>query len=156
MRNLIGMLAAAMLIVLCFGWAPAGAEEEMCVPMGDITLKPLTTEPKRSAVVFPHARHFDYNCQQCHHQWTEEAPIRGCTTSGCHDFAQMPKNEEGRPVGEPAVQIRYYKNAYHQMCIGCHLQIAKNNEALLSSRMPGTVNIAPTGPTGCIQCHPKQ
>jgi len=137
-------------------WVPVEAEEEMCVPMGEITLEPLTTEAKRSAVIFPHAVHFDYSCRECHHKWEKEKPILGCSASGCHDLAEMPKSDEGRPVKDPAVQIRYYKNAYHQMCIGCHMQIAKKNEALQASRMPGEAKIASTGPTGCIQCHPKE
>jgi hypothetical protein len=156
MRNATGVLAAAMLIILCLGWVPVRAENEMRVPMGEITLKTLTTKAKRSPVIFPHAVHFDYNCRQCHHKWDKEAPIRSCTTAGCHDFAEMPKNEKGRPVSDTAVQIRYYKNAFHQMCIECHLQIARSNEKLEASRMPGTVKIAPAGPTGCIQCHPKK
>jgi Class III cytochrome C family len=156
MRYAIGVVAAAMLIVLYLGWVPVRAEDEMRVPMGEIVLKPLTVEAKRSPVTFPHADHFDYNCRQCHHKWNKEMPIGSCSTEGCHDFTQAPKNDEGRPVSDAAIQIRYYKNAFHQMCIGCHLQIAKNNEALQASRLPGTIRIAPAGPTGCIQCHPKE
>ena len=50
---LVGIVACASL-----GVAVAG-DEEMCVPMGIITLEPPdTVEAKRAAVDFQHGRHF--------------------------------------------------------------------------------------------------
>ena len=156
MRKTIGMLTAAVFVLLALIWMPVGAQEEMIVPMGEIVIKPLVPEPRRSAVSFPHAVHFDFSCRECHHTWKKEQPILGCTATGCHDVAEVPRDAEGRPEKNPAVQIRYFKNAYHQMCIGCHLQIAKNNEVVQATRLPGGgKKLAPTGPTGCIQCHPQ-
>jgi hypothetical protein len=156
MRKTVGLLVAAVLVLLLLVWVPVGAQEEMIVPLGEIIIKPLDPEPKRSPVAFPHAVHFDYSCRECHHTWKKEEPILGCTANGCHDVAELPRDEQGRPERDPAKQIRYYRNAYHQMCIGCHLQIAKNNEVLQATKLPGSArNPAPTGPTSCIQCHPR-
>jgi hypothetical protein len=156
MRKTIGLLTAAVLVLLALVWVPAGAQEDMIVPMGEIILKPLGPEPRRSPVAFPHALHFDFSCRDCHHTWKGQEPILGCTAAGCHDVVEVPRDAEGRPVKDPSEQIRYYRNAYHQMCIGCHLQIAKDNEVLQATRLPGGERrLAPTGPTGCIQCHPQ-
>jgi hypothetical protein len=132
------------------------ADDEMCVPMGEITLEPLNEEAKRSEVVFPHAVHFSYSCQECHHKWDNESPIVGCSTSGCHDLAKAPKMEDGKPAKDPALKIRYFKNAYHDMCIGCHKEIKVKNKAMEASKASLGEKLAPTGPTGCNQCHPKE
>jgi hypothetical protein len=150
-------IAAATLIFLGLVWGPVwAAEAEMCVPMGDITLEPLSANAKRTAVTFPHAAHFGYSCQRCHHTWDRTTPITGCSATGCHDMAEAPKTEEGRPVKDTILQVRYYKNAYHTMCIGCHKAINKENEKLQATRMPTDQKMADSGPTGCIQCHPKE
>lgn len=132
------------------------AADEMCVPMGDIDLKPLTEEAKRAEVAFPHAVHFDYACQECHHKWNGKAPIVGCATSGCHDLTAAPKTKEGKPVKDPALKIRYYKKAYHDMCIGCHKAIKVKNKKMESAKASLGQKLAATGPTGCNQCHPKE
>lgn len=132
------------------------ADDEMCVPMGEIVIEPLAEDAKRSEVTFRHTVHFSYNCRECHHKWSGKEPITGCATSGCHDLDKAPKTEEGKPSKDPLLQARYYKNAYHKMCIGCHKEIkmqAKKMEAVktsLGEKLPAT------GPTGCNQCHPKE
>jgi hypothetical protein len=156
MRKRIGLFTVVVLFLSGLIWVPVGAQEQMVVPLGEIVLRPLAPEPKRSAVAFPHAVHFDYSCRECHHTWEKDKPILGCTATGCHDLAELPRDDQGRPVRDPAVQIRYYRNAFHQSCIGCHLQISKDNEVLQATKLPGsTRKPAPTGPTGCIQCHPE-
>ena len=152
----ITLALATGLMVLILVWGPAvSAEEEMCVPMGEITLSPLTDEPERSEVAFPHAVHFSYNCQQCHHKWDLETPITSCGTSGCHDLAELPKDDQGRVTADAEQKIRYYKNAFHSSCIGCHKEIKKENLKAEAMQLAGAV-IKPTGPTGCIQCHPAE
>jgi hypothetical protein len=147
---LVILIALAMIWM----WGSAlASEEEMCVPMGEIELEPLAAEPLRPAVAFPHAVHFGYTCQSCHHTWTGEAPVMGCTTSGCHDLAELPKNEAGQPVQDQSVAIRYYKNAYHDMCIGCHKEIKIKNQNLEASKMPIGEKLVKPGPTGCTECH---
>ena len=133
----------------------AVAEEEMCVPMGEITLSSLAQEAKRSEVTFPHAVHFSYACQQCHHKWNGEAPIVGCTTSGCHDLAELPTAKDGKKTIDPTEKVRYYKEAFHTSCIGCHKDIAVKNKAAEASGMALSEKLPATGPTGCNQCHPK-
>lgn len=66
------------------------------------------------------------------------------------------KMENGKPVKDPAMKIRYFKKAYHDMCIGCHKEIKKKNKALEASKASLGEKLAPTGPTGCNQCHPKE
>lgn len=156
MRKSITLIAAALiLIITCSGlvWAQ---EEEMCVPMGEITLKSIATESQRAPVAFRHNLHFGYSCQTCHHKWNQQETIKGCSAAGCHDIAQTPKTEDGKPLADPIQQIRYYKNAFHASCIGCHKEIKKKNEELEASQLTGEMKLAPTGPTGCIQCHPKE
>lgn len=137
-------------------WIPVtAAEEEMCVPLGEITLTSLTKEAQRAAVEFPHAVHFSYSCTECHHKWDNQAPIAGCSTAGCHDAVEAPKDKEGRIVKDQLQQIRYFKNAYHQMCIGCHKEIKQENKKVEMTQMAGK-KLAATGPTGCNQCHPKE
>ena len=127
------------------------SEENMIVPMGIIELQPPKgVEQKRAIVEFPHAVHFSNACQACHHTWEGTEQIKGCMTSGCHDLTEAQTKSK-----DPLVTIRYYKKAYHEMCIGCHREIKASNKKLeLSGRaIEGTLPAA--GPTGCIECHPK-
>lgn len=126
--------------------------EDMIVPMGTIELQPPKgVEQKRTTVEFPHAVHFTNACQSCHHKWEVTEPIQGCMTSGCHDVTESPAKSKGT-----ALEINYYKKAYHEMCIGCHREIKKSNKQLeMSGRSLGGV-LPAAGPTGCIQCHPKE
>lgn len=153
----VTLVVTAGLWALMLVWGPAvSAEEEMCVPMGDIVLVSPVEEPQRSEVTFPHAVHFSYNCQECHHKWNREAPVVSCGTSGCHDLAALPKDEDGRMTKDPQLRMRYYKNAYHSMCIGCHKEIKQSNKKAEAMKLAGDDAISPTGPTGCIQCHPTE
>ena len=69
---LIGIVACASL-----GVAVAG-DEEMCVPLGTITLEPPeTVEAKRAAVDFQHGLHMSLACNNCHHNWDGAEPIQG-------------------------------------------------------------------------------
>ena len=131
------------------------ADDTMQVPLGKIGLTPLTQSPKRSNVTFPHGAHFSYACQKCHHKWTGEAAIQSCTTSGCHDLDKAPVDKNGKPVMDPVLQARYYKNAFHDLCIGCHKDIKVKNKAMEASKTALGEKLPPTGPTGCNQCHPK-
>ena len=132
------------------------ADDEMCVPMGEITIAPLTEGAKRSDVAFPHTVHFEFACQKCHHKWTGKEAIQSCTTSGCHDLDKSPVDENGKPAKDSALKARYFKNAYHGMCIGCHKEIKVKNKAIEASAAALSEKLQPTGPTGCHQCHPKE
>jgi len=86
--------------------------------MGSMLLKaPKSVESKRPAVNFPHVAHFDYACKKCHHTWSGAEPIVGCKASGCHDLETSPKPGNKAKAGS---EMKYYKNAYHTQCVGCH------------------------------------
>jgi len=125
--------------------------EELCIPLGTITISPPDgVDFKRSPVAFPHSLHFDYNCKQCHHDWTGDTEDLNCTTSDCHDSpTSLLKTDKSDAY-------RYYKTAYHTQCIGCHKGIKKANEELEMSKKEIKGTLPETGPTGCIDCHPKE
>ena len=135
----------------------SGDAEEMCIPMGTIVLEPPQgVEAKRTPVDFHHPTHFDFSCQTCHHKWVEmDQPIVGCSTSGCHDVTEAPKPSEAGAV-DKELAARYYKTAFHNLCIGCHKEIQIQNKALEMSGRVLKENLPNAGPTGCVQCHPKE
>lgn len=149
---LIGIVACAAL-----GTAVAGDDEEMCVPMGIIALEPPdSVEAKRAAVEFQHGRHFILACNTCHHTWEGAEPITGCMTAGCHDLDTLPRKEDAKAVDKEQA-FRYYKNAYHGQCIGCHKSMKEEIQKMASTLLTGLDGKLPTtGPTGCIGCHPKE
>ena len=157
----IGFLFLCLSMVFVFGSITnvggQETEEEMIVPMGDIVIgPPESVEPKRSAVDFPHSRHFAaVDCRTCHHTWQGTEIIKSCTTSGCHDVAVSPTKSEPGSVN-PDLAIRYYKTGYHQLCIGCHKEIKVQNKQLEASFKQLKDTLTVPGPTGCIQCHPKE
>ena len=132
------------------------SEDEMIVPMGIITLSaPDSVEAKRSAVEFPHDIHLKFECRTCHHKWEAPEIIQGCTASGCHDVEVSPiRAGQGNVPKEQA--IKYYKSAYHQLCIGCHKEMKKTNKQLELSLKKLPEELPVTGPTGCFLCHPKE
>jgi hypothetical protein len=131
--------------------ATSSNEETMCIPLGVLSLEPPdSVEAIRSPVAFPHALHFNFACMECHHQWTaEEEPIQSCGTSGCHELDVPPEPDSGDDA------ILYYKNAFHNLCIGCHREIKTLNKKVAMTMGSSEKQVKSTGPTGCIQCHPK-
>lgn len=153
MRKYLLFTAVVLMGVL---WGSALiADDEMCVPLGDITLKTLAQEAQRSPVTFPHSLHFNYACQECHHKWDRSKAIENCTTSGCHDLAKAPVDKNGYPSTDTLLNERYFKRAFHDKCIGCHKAIKIKNKQMEASKAALGEKLAPTGPTGCHQCHPK-
>jgi hypothetical protein len=155
----IGIGAMCLMIVLVFGatWEVSGQNqvEEMCIPMGVIPLKPPEgVAAKKATVEFPHARHFITDCKECHHTWTGDVKIQNCTASGCHDLIVAPEKSK-KYLSYTDVSIKYYKYAYHQMCIGCHKEIKMRNKAIEQSYKVDPEKIKAAGPSGCIECHPK-
>ncbi len=149
--------------VLCFTWIAilgatvnvSGEEagETMCVPMGQILIKPPEgIEAKKSPVPFPHSRHFVTECKECHHKWTGEAKIQNCTAPGCHDLIEPPEKPK-KYLSYSEVSIKYYKYAYHQMCIGCHKEIKMTNRAIEMSYKIVKDQLPAAGPSGCKECH---
>jgi len=131
-------------------------EEVMCIPMGNILLEPPElVKAKKSPVDFPHSRHFFYDCKTCHHQWEGDTQIQNCTTSGCHDLEKSP-TRLGKGKSNRELNLKYYKTAYHNLCIGCHKKMKMKNKQLEKSQTALKTKLPATGPTGCIKCHPKQ
>ena len=75
------------------------AGDDFCIPMGSFLLEPPeSVTANRSAVDFPHSRHFVYKCSECHHKWDKVSQIDNCTTSGCHDLIESPKKANRKTV----------------------------------------------------------
>jgi len=89
---------------------------------------------KKSAVEFPHAKHFEHlKCSTCHHKQEDlslETADQAQPCSECH----LKPEEASTPI---CSQMSPKKNPYHITCMGCHKEEAK-------------------GPTKCDECHPKQ
>ena len=149
-----------LVLVVIFGNAMIvtgqSAEDQMCIPMGNIVLKPPeSVEAKRAPVDFNHPTHFDFRCQTCHHKWIINEPIVGCYTTGCHDVTEAPKPSANGAI-DKELAARYYKKAYHTLCIGCHKEIHAQNKELEMSGRTIKEKLPNSGPISCIQCHPKE
>lgn len=157
-RRAVGLVLVVAAVGLMGGvqaFSGAAAPEDMCVPMGKIVIKaPEGVEAKRSAVDFPHARHFDTACITCHHTWGLTEPIAGCMTAGCHDATEIPKPKAGERRDDEA-NIAYFKAAYHKLCINCHKENKVKNLALQKALKTLDKPLPKTGPTSCSECHPK-
>ena len=157
-RKAVWLILLGVVVGLIGGvqtFSGAAGPKDMCVPMGNITIKaPEGVEAKRSAVDFPHAQHFDIACITCHHTWGRTEPISGCMTSGCHDLAELPKAKPGEPRDDES-NIAYFKAAYHKMCINCHKENKVKNLARQKALTTLNKPLPKTGPTSCAECHPK-
>ncbi len=151
----IGLLVALTVLLTMVSADVYGQSEgeKMIVPLGVITLRPPeAVEPQRSPVEFPHARHFQTDCRSCHHKWQGTEPIKSCTASGCHDQIKAPEKSSSY-LSYSDVAISYYKYAFHKACIGCHKEIKTQNRELAESYQVVQEQLAPAGPSGCIECH---
>jgi len=152
-------IVGLVLIIMTFGFtlmvSGQDAVNEITVPMGSFLLEPPEgVTARRPSVDFPHSRHFNFSCITCHHKWDFEGPIVGCTTSGCHDAVEPIKKSE-KISGDKLMATRYYKDAYHQSCLGCHKTIRQQNllaEKKLRLTDSGT-KIKKAGPLSCKNCH---
>ena len=128
------------------------------VPVGRLALAPpVGFISKRSAVAFPHSRHFEYTCRICHHNWDGQSGVQSCTASECHDQLSAPPMKKGaRYLDYIDDSIGYFKFAFHRQCIGCHKEIKARNAKLARSVFMLNTPPQKTGPTGCIDCHPRE
>ncbi|MEW6673332.1 MAG: cytochrome c3 family protein [Thermodesulfobacteriota bacterium] len=156
MRRLImGLSVGVVCCVTALAATAQDAKEKegyWSVPINAIELKPpAAIDATKSPVEFPHSRHFIYNCIACHHTWKLDARLQTCTASECHDQNKAPKKESG------VADINYFKKAFHQKCIGCHLEIKRQNAAKEKGLRVSDKKLAlqKSGPTGCVECHPK-
>ena len=156
------IVIGAFFTIFSIGYLAAVAEENeatmdaIYVPVGRLALgPPVGVESKRSAVAFPHSRHFGYTCKTCHHKWDGNSQVQSCTASKCHDQLTAPDRKE-RMLDYSSDSIRYFKYAFHKQCIGCHKEIKTNNVRLARSGRTLREPLPATGPTGCVNCHPRQ
>jgi hypothetical protein len=149
MMTLKNLILTAVMMVFALGLSTAiGAQESddaMCLPTHTVISPPEEVEAKRDAVPFPHSNHFSIECKDCHHKWDRRTSIQNCTTAGCHDAKKSLKDRDQAH--------RYYKNAYHKMCIGCHRDMKKKNREMIDSQKVLEKELPKTGPTGCKDCH---
>ena len=162
LKLLLALVAFASVSIA--GSLPAIAENKeaamdaIYVPVGRLALAPpVGVMAKRSAVPFPHSRHFEYTCRTCHHKWDGQSGVQSCTTSDCHDQLSAPPMERGvQYLDYIDDSIGYFKFAFHRQCIGCHKEIKESNAKLARSIFMLNTPLQKTGPTGCIDCHPKE
>jgi nitrate/TMAO reductase-like tetraheme cytochrome c subunit len=75
-------------------------------------------------------------------------------TSGCHDLDSAPKPANNPKKGAEG-SMKYFKNAFHTQCIGCHKAIKMKNVEIEKSFSAVKAKQMKTGPTGCTVCHAK-
>ncbi len=144
--------------VACEGCHPATAGSEVVasgsftIPLRNITIEaPEGAYTRKSSVDFPHAAHFYFSCQSCHHDWDGSSQIKNCTTSGCHD--QLEPDEKTRNINAPE-NNRYFMAAYHKGCIKCHRTLLKERNKLEQTGAMSVESLPEPGPAGCNGCHP--
>lgn len=136
---------------------PESSTESLSVPLGNIVIEPPeAVDAKKGAVTFPHGLHFQFSCQDCHHDWDGESEVEGCMASGCHDEFEPSGT---RDIRDPD-NVLYYLAAYHNVCIGCHRDLEaaakEQGQAKADPDAPASVKKAPriqSGPVGCTGCH---
>ncbi len=149
------LVVCLLITMLLGGTTPIAAQDALdaiYLPVGTLTIAaPRGVEAKRSPVLFPHSTHFDYTCKSCHHTWDGLGAVQGCMAAGCHDQGTSVKGDEK----EQTDKIRYFKEAYHRACLGCHrtLQVERKERETAVSLLKEPLPKA--GPTGCVVCHPR-
>jgi hypothetical protein len=110
----------------------------------------------KGIVQFSHKKHFkEYGatCGDCHHddsgqpltdlQEGSDVEVAGCAE--CHSEFQFDPADKKMKKEEKIA--KYYKEAIHANCIGCHRD--HNKEKKLKSSDPKAA------PASCSKCHPK-
>jgi Class III cytochrome C family len=79
------------------------------------------------------------SCGGCHHTRDGKGVIQLAKCEGCHGPEGDPRNPKSRAFNE-----ENRKTAFHEMCIGCHANLAK---------APAGSPAVHTGPVACADCH---
>ncbi|MCK5419312.1 MAG: cytochrome c3 family protein [Desulfobacterales bacterium] len=154
----VGVLSLILAVIFGNALMVAGQEpaEAINLPLGKIVIKaPESVEPKRPPSYLTHSLHFGYMCSECHHTWEFNTQVKKCTAPGCHDLTVSARKSKKSGSNQPE-EIMYYMRAYHKQCIVCHLELKRANLALEMSLKILKEKLPPTGPTGCIECHPVE
>jgi predicted CXXCH cytochrome family protein len=98
----------------------------LLVPRAGLSLRePLTARHEPLVLDFPHDRHREVNCIECHHNFTDGSGAQACIA--CH--------RSGRADLRAGAEARF-----HDFCLGCHRD--------------APARFAHHGPvTGCTSCH---
>ncbi len=138
-------MAPAILFAMCVLWMAADDPGNSIV---------FDRDGRQGPVSFDHAAHVKdppdplsaheataaATCGGCHHTRDGKGVIQLAKCGGCHGPEGDPRNPKS-----PAFDEENRKSAYHEMCIGCHANLAK---------VPGTSSAgARTGPIDCADCH---
>jgi len=102
-------------------------------PADGFTFKaPAGMKTTKSLVKFPHKKHAEVKCADCHHKKAGANEYAQCDSKGCHDDVAAKQGAKS------------YYAAFHgnnaKSCVGCH---KAKKEA------------KPNAPTACDKCHPK-
>ena len=127
----MSLVVAALACALALPLYAAPAKK---APDADITFKaPEGMKMTKSLVKFPHEKHAEVKCADCHHKKDAKGnEYAKCDAKGCHDNLTAKQGKDS------------YYNAFHgnnvKSCVGCH---KAKKEA------------KPNVPTACDKCHPK-
>lgn len=114
----------------------------------------LDRDGRRGLVAFDHALHVKVGrdprsahpvsatatCPACHHTRDAKGVIQLSKCEACHG----PEGDSRNPKSA-AFNEENRKRAYHELCIGCHADVAKAS---------GESNaVVRTGPVACVDCH---
>jgi cytochrome c553 len=132
-------MVAVLFAALAFCFAAADPP-----PAGDAIV--LDRNGRQDPVVFRHGEHIKVapdpqrksssNCAGCHHTKDERGVIQLTRCGDCHGPEGDPRNPRGATLNE-----ENRKTAFHEMCIGCHADLARSAPAERS------------GPVDCADCH---
>ncbi|HTY25106.1 MAG TPA: cytochrome c3 family protein [Desulfomonilaceae bacterium] len=127
-KMLVALVGAAFIAAITLAYAATQAPDHDIV----ISSKEVFKEPKKTPVTFSHAKHKEFKCTECHHEykdgknvWQEGQEVKKCYA--CHKLEAQDK-------------IVSLQKAYHDKCQSCHKKMKKEKKK--------------TGPTACSKCHP--
>ena len=146
-RSLITVAVAALGVVFLIPGVYATQQAPDTITM-DSKVFPKHT---KGLVTFNHKKHnVDYKiaCTECHHMfkdgknvWKEGDEVKKC--DACHSEAKAPTGANAPKLSKEEKIKKYYYDAIHQNCKGCHADLKKKDPA------------KPV-PTKCTECHPKE
>jgi hypothetical protein len=146
-RSLITVAVAALGVVFLVAGVYAIQQAPDTITM-DSKVFPKHT---KGLVTFSHKKHnVDYKnaCTECHHMykdgknvWKEGDEVKKC--DACHSEAKAPTGAEAPKLSKEEKIKKYYYDAIHENCKGCHADLKKKDPAKAV-------------PTKCTECHPKE
>jgi predicted CXXCH cytochrome family protein len=118
-----GRHARLVLSVVCLAVLGSAA---LLVPRAGLTLRaPVVARRERLVLDFPHDKHREVNCIECHHNFTDGSGADACVTCHRSTRGDLRAGAEAR---------------FHDFCLGCHRDAPSR--------------FAHHGPvTGCQSCH---